>query len=195
MNYNDMIEKTVIENIDACDITDLRETVDNIAKTIHNLSVIQGIYKGALEERIAKSAKLGIPFTPDYRRGCWVITETGLVDEKCPKTERDLPNFINQLNTFSSKDSALKHKEMMLEWRKALKANNFGEPIDVSVLLPLLKQGWVAMNADKSWCWFSEKPEIDGDVWENTVGRAFILGFMFNLKPSANWEKSLMKCG
>jgi len=195
MNNHDIFVKKVIKNTDACDIADLRKTVENITETMQNLAVIQEIYRGALEERVAKSTKLGIPFTPVCGRGFWIITDTGLVDVKCPETENDLPIFINQLNAFSSRDSALKHKEMMLEWRKSLKDNNAGEPIDISVLLPLLKQGWVAMDADKGWFWFSEKPEIVNDDWGLSTGSVFKLDCMFNLKPNASWKKSLMKCG
>lgn len=99
------------------------------------------------------------------------------------------------LSTFETKESAEKHAEMLLAWRKALVANAKGEPIDIEVLLPLLPKGWVAMDKDEEWCWFpilNAKPEIrngqwmSGD-WENLNA--------FNLKPADDWQTSLMECG
>lgn len=98
-----------------------------------------------------------------------------------------------EYNIFSTSESAKKHREMLLAWRKALVANSKGEPIDIQVLLPLLKKGWVAMDKDGAWCWYEEKPQIHRDLWSNNSFYIFLS--CFNIKPVENWEDSLMECG
>lgn len=101
----------------------------------------------------------------------------------------------NYFNSFSTEESAEKHAEMLLAWRKALVANAKGEPIDIQVLLPLLKKGWVAMDKDKDyWYWYSGKPALKGTCWSLEGGFCNRIG-CFNLKPAENWEDSLMECG
>lgn len=70
-----------------------------------------------------------------------------------------------------------------------------GKPIDIKALLPLLKKGWVAMNKNKEWNWFNEKPYFGKtySCWCPVSQISFIGGF--NLKPAENWEDSLMECG
>lgn len=102
------------------------------------------------------------------------------------------------LSTFETKESAEKHAEMLLAWRKALVANSKGEPIDVKVLLPLLKKGWVAYEKEYGWIWFKNKPFIlrgteDDATWTNEGSYSIIGGF--NLKPADDWCNSLMECG
>ena len=97
-------------------------------------------------------------------------------------------------NCFLSKESAEKHAEMLLAWRKALVANSNGEPIDIQVLLPLLKKGWVAMDKDEDWYWYSDKPTLTGCFWNCNVGLCNRIGG-FNFKPAENLEDSLMECG
>ena len=92
-----------------------------------------------------------------------------------------------------SKASATKHAEMLLAWRKALVANSKSEPIDIKVLLPLLKKGWVAMDKDGAWCWYEKKPKIHQDLWKNDS--IYIFLSCFNIKPAENWEESLQECG
>lgn len=98
-----------------------------------------------------------------------------------------------EYNIFNTSESAKKHREMLLAWRKALVANSKGEPIDIQVLLPLLKKGWVAMDKDGAWCWYEEKPQIHRDLWSNNSFYIFLS--CFNIKPVENWEDSLMECG
>ena len=94
-------------------------------------------------------------------------------------------------NIFESYESAEKHAEMLLDWRKALFANSKGEQIDIKVLLPLLKKGWVAMDKDGSWCWYKEKPQINLDLWKSNSFYIFLS--CFNIKPAKNWEESLQE--
>ena len=96
-------------------------------------------------------------------------------------------------NCFLSKESAEKHAEMLLAWRKALVSNSNGEPIEIKVLLPLLMKGWVAMNEDGTWYWYEKKPKIHQDLWINGSSCKILSGF--NIKPAENWEESLQECG
>ena len=100
----------------------------------------------------------------------------------------------NYFNSFPTEESAEKHAEILLAWRMALVANSKGEQIDIAVLLPLLKKGWVAMDKDGSWFWYKYKPVKDIDRWR-TGGNVLKHLFAFNLKPANNWETSLMECG
>lgn len=102
--------------------------------------------------------------------------------------------LFDVLNLFHSKESAEKHAEMLLDWRKdGLVANASGNPIDIKVLLPLLKRGWVAMDKNGSWFWYASKPTRDLTVWVAEKAAAYLSAF--NLKPAEDWETSLRKCG
>ena len=92
-----------------------------------------------------------------------------------------------------SKESAQKHIEMLIAWRRALVANSKGEPIDITVLLPLLKKGWVAMDKDGYWYWYDEKPYARQSSWGYNSLCAHL--DVFNIKPVENWEESLQECG
>ncbi len=96
---------------------------------------------------------------------------------------------------FQNKDSFYKYLSALKTIRKAWFDNSKGEPIDIKVLLPLLKKGWVAMDKDGRWHWYKEKPYIEKFYfcW-NTGSPAGCIGG-FNLKPAENWETSLQECG
>ena len=79
------------------------------------------------------------------------------------------------------------------DWLKTLVAISKGEPIDIKVLLPLMKKGYVAMDKCGNWYWYEVKPKRRSDVW-TAEKPAFYLS-AFNLKPADNWEESLMECG
>lgn len=65
--------------------------------------------------------------------------------------------------------------------------------IDIQELIPYLKDGWVAMDKNGYWVWFSDKPFIeDRDNWLVSDGMFEPLT-AFNIKPVENWEKSLIK--
>ena len=96
---------------------------------------------------------------------------------------------------FQSKESADKFDdEYFTNFIKALQDIANGEPIDIKVLLPLLKKGWVAMDMNGDWYWYSEKPVLRDMYWSLEKGDGFRLG-CFNIKPADNWETSLMECG
>ena len=95
--------------------------------------------------------------------------------------------------TFNNYSCFYKYREYLEEINKNLVANSKSEPIDITVLLPLLKKGWVAMDKDETWCWYEKKPEIHQDLWRNSF--LYIFLSCFNIKPAENWEESLMECG
>ena len=96
---------------------------------------------------------------------------------------------------FYDEDSFHKYLSALKATRKAWFDNSKGEPIDIKVLLPLLKKGWVAMDKSGDWYWYhyEEKPRIHQDLWINDSNCKFLVGF--NLKPAENWEESLQECG
>ena len=99
---------------------------------------------------------------------------------------------------FHNKDSFYKYLSALKTIRKAWFANSKGEPIDIKVLLPLLKKGWVAYEKEYGWVWFNNKPFIlmgaeEDKTWSNEGSFGIIGGF--KLKPAENWETSLMECG
>lgn len=71
---------------------------------------------------------------------------------------------------------------------------NIGNQIDIRLLLPLLKKGWVAMDKSGVWFWYGCKPFKRTSFWE-AGGYTKDLSILFNLRPAGNWEDSLMECG
>ena len=164
-------------------------TVDELSAKINAIKAEREKTANALRryeeelERLKHEIPLGVPCD-----GKFYVDWRGAVQED----EEEEASEVN-FNAFNSKESAEKHAEMLLDWRKALVANSKGEPIDIKVLLPLLKKGWVAMDKDRSWYWYKEKPQINLDLWKNNSSYIFLS--CFNIKPAENWETSLMECG
>lgn len=96
---------------------------------------------------------------------------------------------------FASEDSKLVFDKLIEEYVKALKEIAKDEQIDIKVLLPLLKKGWVAMDKDERWYWHKDKPELyEGEgMWRDAKVCYGLLAF--NLKPAEDWRESLMECG
>lgn len=140
-------------------------------------------YEKELERR-KQEVHLGLPCD-----GKFYVDWRGAVQED----EEEEASEVN-FNAFNSKESAEKHAEMLLAWRKALVANSKGEPIDITVLLPLLKKGWVAMDEDGTWYWYEKKPRISYVNWVIEICLCRTMDG-FNIKPAENWEESLQECG
>ena len=165
-------------------------TVDELSAKINAIKAEREKTANALKryeeelERRKHEIPLGVPCD-----GKFYVDWRGAVQED--EEEASEVNF----NAFNSKESAEKHAEMLLAWRKALVANSKGEPIDIKVQLPLLKKGWVAMDKNGSWHWYKEKPYIEKYYysWNSGSPVCFIGGF--NIKPAENWEESLQECG
>ena len=166
-------------------------TVDELSAKINAIKAEREKTANALKryeeelERRKHEIPLGVPCD-----GKFYVDWRGAVQED----EEEEASEVN-FNAFNSKESAEKHAEMLLAWRKALVANSKGEPIDIEVLLPLLKKGWVAMDKNGDWYWFKEKPYIEKYYYSWNTGSpvSFIGGF--NIKPAENWEESLQECG
>ena len=163
-------------------------TVDELSKKIEAIKAERERTANALKryeeelERRKQEVPLGVPCD-----GKFYVDWRGAVQED----EEEEASEVN-FNAFNSKESAEKHAEMLLAWRKALVANSKGEPIDIKVLFPLLKKGYVAMDEDKNWYWHPVKPKHDSTVWIAEKPGAYLLAF--NIKPAENWETSLMEC-
>ena len=87
---------------------------------------------------------------------------------------------------------------LLKDYVEALQKLARDEPIDIKVLLPLLKKGYVAYEKEYGWIWFKNKPFIlkgteEDATWTNEGSYSIIGGF--NIKPAENWEESLMECG
>lgn len=95
---------------------------------------------------------------------------------------------------FYDEDSFHKYLSALKATRKAWFDNSKGKPIDIKVLFPLLKKGWVAMDKDEDWYWYSDKPTLTGCFWNCNVGLCNRIGG-FNFKPAENLEESLQECG
>ncbi|MEE1282561.1 MAG: hypothetical protein UHK60_10000 [Acutalibacteraceae bacterium] len=65
--------------------------------------------------------------------------------------------------------------------------------IKIEELIPLLKYGYVAMDKDGDWTWFSDTPEMKKGIWFDYLGTYNSLSEMFDIAPAEDWEKSLIK--
>ena len=116
-----------------------------------------------------------------------------------PLPDKDGAPFIGVYELgFSSEKSFYTFSERFQNYVTATRDNAKGEPIDITVLLPLLKKGWVAYEKEYGWIWFKNKPFIlrgteKDKTWSNEGSFGIIGGF--KLKPAENWETSLMDCG
>lgn len=68
--------------------------------------------------------------------------------------------------------------------------------ITIYELLPLLRQGFVAMDKDKIWWWYDEEPSQRTRCWCNNGYIFYDLNQMFNIAPfDGDWKDSLIECG
>ena len=70
--------------------------------------------------------------------------------------------------------------------------------INIEDLIPLLRKGWVAMDEDGEWHWFSEEPEscVSGYIFSPfTFSYSVCLSDAFDIAPANDWKKSLRKVG
>ena len=166
-------------------------TVDELSAKINAIKAEREKTANALKryeeelERRKHEIPLGVPCD-----GKFYVDWRGAVQED--EEEASEVNF----NAFNSKESAEKHAEMLLAWRKALVANSKGEQIDITVLLPLLKKGWVAMDKNGDWYFFTNKPYVNLKAmdWRSNDIEFWKIR-LFNLKPATDWKNSLMECG
>lgn len=66
--------------------------------------------------------------------------------------------------------------------------------INIEDLIPFMKKGWVAMEEDGEWIWYSTKPVKRDCCWDRIpLTRKRSLEDMFDIAPAEDWEKSLRK--
>ncbi len=126
-------------------------------------------YEGELKRR---EARLGVPVEDNIPAHC----------------------FASYGFNFTSTESQLMFSERLRGYVKALQEIAKGEPIDIEVLKPLLRKGWVAMDEDKGWYWYEKKPRRSYANWGTGICLFRTLEG-FNIKPVENWENSLQECG
>lgn len=72
--------------------------------------------------------------------------------------------------------------------------------INIEDIIPFMKKGWVAMDKDGEWNWFSEEP-VSTFITDCYYSAPFIcsdcicLSGAFDIAPADDWEKSLIKVG
>lgn len=168
---------------------DLKQKIENIKAEREKTADALKRYEEELERR-KKEVPLGVP-----QDGKFFVHSDYDVGERFGLFSREYVKY----NCFPSKESAEKHAEMLLSWRKSLVEISKGEQIDIEVLLPLMKKGYVAMDADGTWCWFNAKPELYSNegIWTFQARSNSILTVItfFNIKPAEDWTKSLQECG
>ena len=88
------------------------------------------------------------------------------IKEEREKTAIALKRYEEELERRKQEDSQrrLDISNLYEDWLKALVAISKGKPIDIKVLLPLLKKGWVAMVMNGDWYWYKVKPKCRLDV-------------------------------
>ena len=69
--------------------------------------------------------------------------------------------------------------------------------IKIEQLLPLLKKGFVAMDKDGCWFWHYTRPARDLQIeeWGSNESIVVCLSDSFDIEPTKDWTKSLMRCG
>ena len=152
-------------------------TADELSKKIEAIKAERERTANALKryeeelERKKKEVPLGVPLESGQFAGILGTYYFGFASNKEKKVfDRLLKDYVEALQKLAK-----------------------GEPIDIQVLFPLLKKGYVAMDEDKNWYWHPVKPKHDSTVWIAEKPGAYLLAF--NLKPADNWEDSLMECG
>lgn len=71
--------------------------------------------------------------------------------------------------------------------------------ITIYELSPLLRKGYVAMDKNGEWWWYSAKPDVATELstrWHGMACEVAPLSDSFNVAPfDGDWKDSLMKCG
>lgn len=68
--------------------------------------------------------------------------------------------------------------------------------IDIKDIIPFMRNGWVAMDSDNKWFWYSNKPLNPKGViaiWHKNGGDVGDLYASFDISPAEDWTKSLIK--
>ena len=114
-----------------------------------------------------------------------------------PLPDKDGAPFVGVYELgFPSEKSFYTFSERFQNYVTATRDNAKSEPIDIKVLLPLLRKGWVAMDEDGDWYFFTNKPyaNLKAMDWRSNDIEFWKIR-LFNLKPATDWKDSLMECG
>ena len=68
--------------------------------------------------------------------------------------------------------------------------------IKIEQLIPFMKKGWVAMDANGEWNWFDKKPVKDKNFsqWLPNGNDYYYCSLIcFDIPPADDWKKSLIK--
>lgn len=68
--------------------------------------------------------------------------------------------------------------------------------IKIEQLVPLLKKGWVAMDKDGKWHWYSSKPKISWftGTWCSKGKHEYLLNNVFYIRSQRrNWKNTLIE--
>lgn len=65
--------------------------------------------------------------------------------------------------------------------------------MDISLIVDMLTDGWVSMDADGKWKWHSERPSQREKVWSAYYGSCINLSRLFFIRPVEDWEQSLIE--
>ena len=176
---------------------DLKQKIENIKAEREKTADALKRYEEELERR-KREVPLGVPIEKNLSyRSCFITPNGEVICQSLDYNKCfDKPLFAF-LNCFPSRESARKHAEMLLEWRKALVANAKGESIDIKVLCPLLKKGKVLYSPyDEKWKWVEQDAIVFAEEHGWYIKKSQVLPIEgFNIKPAKNWEHSLMECG
>ena len=72
--------------------------------------------------------------------------------------------------------------------------------ITIYELIPLLRNGWVAMEGNGNWFWYQLKPRVSKryEIWKVSKGKFMKLNTIEikDITPfDGDWKDSLIKCG
>ena len=60
----------------------------------------------------------------------------------------------------------------------------------------IFNDGWIAMDEDGEWYWYSEEPRIGDDCWHSSGMEEFLSSYCFkNLSKVTDWKESKQKVG
>lgn len=69
--------------------------------------------------------------------------------------------------------------------------------INIQDIIPFMKDGWVAMDGNCKWFWYDNKPAINKEFFQWSLGddgdSYEMLNISFDIAPADDWTKSLIK--
>ena len=101
-----------------------------------------------------------------------------------------------QIKKFSKK--MREQEKLIFDYGMELRKRNLEaedkDRLDIKELLKLLPQGWVAMDEDGDWYYFTIKPKLGKNSWMASPCTCCRVT-PFRIKRALDWKKSLIECG